>query len=109
MRLSIRAKQIAGVTAIVGVAVLVLSTLYVTRLSRVVLHESQSRAKLLTDQILQRTRQVIAADPDPLSAARTDGGVLAILQGSLFGEGVTDAQILDPNGVIVASWIPAQV
>jgi hypothetical protein len=54
MRLGIRGKQIAGVTAIVGVAVLVLSTLYVTRLSRVVLHESDSRAQLLTSAILAR-------------------------------------------------------
>jgi signal transduction histidine kinase len=109
MRVGIRTKQIAGVTAIVGVAVLVLSTLYVTRLSRVVLHESQSRAEFLISAILHRTREIIGTGADPLAAVRTDPGLLAILQSSLYGEVVTDAQILDPNGVIVASWDPTQV
>jgi signal transduction histidine kinase len=109
MRLGIRGKQIAGVTAIVGIAVLVLSTLYVTRLSRVVLHESESRAQLLTDEILHRTRAVISVDPHPLAAVRTDPGLLSILQSALYGEGVTDASILDTEGVIVASSDQTQV
>ena len=43
MRFTIRVKQIAGVTAIVGLAVVALSALYVARLADVVLHESYSR------------------------------------------------------------------
>jgi signal transduction histidine kinase len=109
MRVSIKAKQIAGVTAIVGIAVLVLSTLYVTRLSRVVLHESDSRAQLLTNAILHRTRELVVVGADPYAALRTDRGLYAILQSSLYGEGVTDASILDPSGTIVASSDEMQV
>jgi len=104
MRLGIRAKQIAGVTAIVGVAVVVLSSLYVTRLARVVLRESESRARLLARAIEHRTREIIVEGPDPYTAVRTDPGLFAILQSSLYGEGVADAAILDTNGVVVANW-----
>jgi len=104
MRLGIRAKQIAGVTAIVGVAVVVLSSLYVTRLARVVLHESESRARLLARAIEHRTREIIVEGPDPYKAVRTDPGLFAILQSTLYGEGVDDAAVLDTNGVIVANW-----
>src|SRR4051812_30940878 len=104
MRLGIRAKQIAGVTAIVGVAVVVLSALYVTRLARVVLHESDSRARFIASAIQHRTRELIVDAPDPYAAARTDPGLYSILQSSLYGEGVTDAAILDTHGVIVANW-----
>ena len=103
MRLGIRAKQIAGVTAIVGVAVVVLSSLYVTRLARVVLHESESRALLLTNAILHRARDIVIDGPDPYARVRTDPGLKAILQASLFGAGVADASILDRDGMIVAS------
>ena len=104
MRLGIRAKQIAGVTAIVGVAVVVLSSLYVTRLARVVLHESEARARLLARAIEHRTREIIVEGPDPYKAVRTDPGLFAILQSTLYGEGVDDAAVLDTNGVIVANW-----
>jgi signal transduction histidine kinase len=109
MRLGIRGKQIAGVTTIVGIAVLVLSTLYVTRLSRVVLHESDSRAQLLTSAILHRARELVGEGPDPYASVRTDRGLHAILQSSLYGEGVTDAAILDNNATIVASSDETQV
>jgi signal transduction histidine kinase len=109
MRLGIKAKQIAGVTAIVGIAVLVLSTLYVTRLSRVVLHASDSRAQLLASAALHRARELIVDGADPYAALRTDRGLYAILQSSLYGEGVTDATLLDTNGTIIASSDQTQV
>jgi signal transduction histidine kinase len=104
MRLGIRAKQIAGVTAIVGVAVVVLSSLYVTRLAHVVLTESESRARLLAQTIEHRTRELIIEGPDPYKNVRTDPGLFAILQSTLYGQGVADAAILDPDGVIIANW-----
>src|SRR4051812_771388 len=104
MRLGIRAKQIAGVTAIVGIAVLVLSSLYLTQLARVVLRESDSRARLLASAIQNRTRGLIVDAADPYAGVRTDPGLYSILQSSLYGENITDAAILDTHGVIVANW-----
>jgi len=102
MQLTIRVKQIAAVTAIVGLAVVSLSVLHVTRLARVGLHESQARGELLANAIFHRVRQVVTESPDPYLAIRTDPGLLALLQSSIYGESVTDAAITDTQGVVIA-------
>ena len=109
MQLTIRVKQIAAVTAIVGLSVVGLSVLHVTRLAQVGLHESQARGELLANAIFHRVRQLVATSPDPYSALRTDPGLLALLQSSIYGESVTDAAISDPAGIIVADSDIARV
>lgn len=109
MRLSIRAKQIAGISALVALIVIVLSGLYVTSLSRVVLHESHARGQWLSNTILHTARQVVTKSPDPYGALRSDPGIRSILESSLYGESVTGAAILDVEGVVVAHSDPAQV
>jgi signal transduction histidine kinase len=106
MRLGIRAKQIAGVTAIVGLAVVALSAFYVTRVSSVVLRESHARGQLLASAIFHRARQVVTGSVDPYAALRDDSGLRSILEASIFGESVTGASILDTRGVVVASSDP---
>ena len=103
MRLSIKAKQIAGVTAIVGVAVMALSALYVTRLASVVLKESHARAELLSNAIFHRAREVVTESQDPYMALRTDPGLRAMLESTIYGESVTGAAILDTNGTVIAA------
>src|SRR5438105_12814595 len=109
MRLGIKAKQIAAVTAIVGLAVVGLSAVHVTRLARVVLRESQARGELLANAIFHRAREVVVAGgPDDLyTALRTDPGLRAILESSVYGESVTEAAILDTQGIVRASSDPA--
>ena len=103
MRLSIKAKQIVGVTAIVGVAVVALSALYVTRLASVVLKESHARAELLSNAIFHRAREVVTESQDPYMALRTDPGLRAMLESTIYGESVTGAAILDTNGTVIAA------
>jgi signal transduction histidine kinase len=102
VRLGIKGKQIAGVTAIVGVAVVVLSALYVTRLAEVVLQESYARGLLLSNAIFHRARELVTS-PDPYAALRADPGLRAILESTIYGVSVTSASILDPSGTIIAS------
>src|SRR5688572_3770694 len=109
MRLSIRAKQIAGVTAIVGLSVVALSAFYVTRVSSVVLRESHARGQLLASAIFHRARQVVIGSVEPYAALRDDPGLRSILEASIFGESVTGASILDTRGVVVASSDPTLV
>ena len=109
MRLGIKGKQIAGVTAIVGVAIVALSALHVARLAGVVLHESEARAQLLANAILHRARDLVTGAADPYEAVRTDPGLRAILESSLYGESVTDASILNADGIIIASSDPVLV
>src|SRR5262245_34535237 len=109
MRLSIRAKQIAGVTGIVALVVVLLSALHVTRLARVGLHESEARGERLANAIFHRVREIVAASPDPYEPIRKDPGLQALLQSSIYGESVTGASILDARGEIVADSDPARV
>src|SRR5262245_54346873 len=103
MRLGIKAKQIAGVTALVVLVVVVLSALNLFRLGRIVLHESEARGELLSKAILHRAREVVVAGTDPYEALRSDPGLRAILESSIYGENVTDAAILDTTGRIIAA------
>ncbi len=109
MRIGIKAKQIAAVTAIVGLAVVALSVVHVTRLARVVLHESNARGQLLANAIFHRAREVVVINnSDPYVALRSDPGLRAILESSIYGENVTDAAILDTHGVVQAASDPTQ-
>ena len=103
MRLGIRAKQIAGVTAIVGITVIVISVLYLAQVAKVVLQESDARAKLLTQAAIHRARDLVTDGPDPYVRLRTDPGLQAILQSSLYDVGVIDASVLDPDSTVVVN------
>jgi signal transduction histidine kinase len=103
MRLTIRAKQIVGVSLIVGVVVVTLSALYVTRLSDVVLEEHDARGRLLASVIWQRAREVVRDAPDPYDALRTDPGLLSSLQSSLYSPSVVVSAVVDNGGTVVAS------
>ena len=103
MRLGIKGKQIAGVTAIVGVAVVALSGLYVTRLAQVALQESHARGQLLSDAIFHRAREIVPASQTPYAALGSDPGLRALLESAIYGESVTGAFILDTRGTVIAS------
>jgi len=103
MRLGIKGKQIAGVTAIVGVAVVALSGLYVTRLAQVALQESHARGQLLSDAIFHRAREIVPASQTPYAVLGSDPGLRAILESAIYGESVTGAFILDTRGTVIAS------
>src|SRR5687768_3192739 len=101
MRLGIRAKQIAGVTAIVGVAVVALSALHVARLADVVVGDGHERAQDLARTILHHVSQLPIDPANPYAVLRTDRGLQSILEASIYDPNVTDAAILDASGVIV--------
>ena len=57
---SIKAKQVAGVTTLVVVIVAVLSAYHLATLTRLSLQETASRGELLAQAIFQRAREVVA-------------------------------------------------
>jgi len=103
MRLGIRAKQIAGVTLIVGIFVVCLSGLYVSQLAQSVLQENEKLARLLVMQIFHRAAEVVPGAPDPYEALRSDPGIRSILDSTIYGEVITGAAILNADGVVIAS------
>ncbi len=104
MRLSIKTKQVAGVTAIVGLAVIVLSGWYLKELAQVLFAESRVRADLIARTAYQQAFNVLAAMPpgaDPNLALRNDPGLRSILESRVYAADLLYAAIVDPEGVIV--------
>jgi signal transduction histidine kinase len=108
--LSIKAKQVAGVTTLVVLVVAVLSAYHLSTLSAFLLQETASRAELLSRALFQRTREVVLEHPaDSHAALRTDGGIRSILESSIgYSENVTYAAIVDPSGIAIAHAFPAR-
>ncbi|MEP6919413.1 MAG: histidine kinase dimerization/phospho-acceptor domain-containing protein, partial [Acidobacteriota bacterium] len=102
--MSIKAKQVAGVTTIVVLIVSVLSVYHLATLADLTLRETASRGQMLAQAIFQRAREVVAqGGPDPYAALRDDGGVRSILESSMgFSRTVTYAAIVDKDGMAVA-------
>src|SRR5215467_655613 len=112
MRLSIKAKQVAGVTTIVGLAVVVLSGVYLSSLARVLLEESRGRGALLAGAIYQRARTVVdenAEGRDPEEALRSDSGLRTILESTAYDKRVTYAAIVDVEDTAIAHSDPESV
>jgi signal transduction histidine kinase len=102
MRLSIKAKQVAGVTSIVGLAVVVLSAYYLSSLARVRLEESRSRGELLANAVFHRASAVVRSGQDPVRALGTDEGLQSILESSAYSRQLTYAAIVDTEGKAIA-------
>jgi signal transduction histidine kinase len=102
--LSIKAKQVAGVTSLVVLIVAVLSGYHLATLARLNLQETGSRAELLSRLLFERASQVVATpSPDPYDALRQDGGIRAILDSSIgYSKNVSYAAIVRPSGIAVA-------
>jgi signal transduction histidine kinase len=108
MRLGIKAKQVLGVTSIVGVLVVVLSAMHLTRLAGVSLEESRARAELLSSAIFHRAREVVASGADPYTALAADPGLRSILESSLYSKNVTFAAIVDAQNNVLAHADPTR-
>jgi signal transduction histidine kinase len=108
--LSIKAKQVAGVTMMVVVIVAILSAYHLSKLSNLLLRETGDRAELLSKLVFDRAREVVGQGPkDPYEALRQDGGIRSLLQATIgYSDHVTYAAIVDPQGVAVAHAIPSR-
>ncbi|MCC7008452.1 MAG: PAS domain-containing protein [Acidobacteria bacterium] len=100
---SIKTKQVAGVTLIVGLAVVLLSGWYISSLAKVWLEETRARAELLANAITHRAFDVLlTGGGDPLELLGRDDGLKSILQASAYSENVLYAEIVDTQERIVA-------
>ena len=104
MPLSLKTKQVAGVTLMVGLAVITLGAWYLSSLAQVLLQESRARADLLSKLIYERARESVlqGVDPaDPYARLRSDPGLDSILKSSVYSKGVSYAAIVDVNNRII--------
>jgi signal transduction histidine kinase len=113
MPLSIKTKQVAGITAIVGLVVLLLGGWFLASLARVLFQESRERAELVSNLILQRAFAVVTTSgvhpDDPYGGLREDLGLRSILESSILSRGVVYAAVASVDNVAIAHNDPATV
>ena len=108
--MSIKAKQVAGVTTLVVVVVVVMSAWHMVTVTRLRLQEAQSVAQVLADSMFQRVFDVVNAGPrDPYQAIQQDGGLRTILNSGIGSAPairyVLYATVVGPDGRAVAHSI----
>ncbi len=108
MALSLRAKQVAGVTGLVFVVVAALGLYYVSSLAGLLIEETRARADLVANGIFQRTAQLASAGGDLAEAIGTDTGLRAMLQLSAYSPHAVYAAVVDRDGVAIAHSDPAR-
>ena len=107
--MSIKSRQVAGVTTLVVLIVTLLSAYHVATLARISLQETLARGELLRQAIFQRAREVVPAAKDPYAALRDDGGIRSLLQSSVaYSPNVTYAAIVNRDGRAVAHSFPSE-
>ena len=107
--MSIKAKQVAGVTTLVVLVVAALSAYHLSTLARLSLTDAAERGKMLAAAVFQRSHEVVRqAGGNPYQALREDGGVRSLLESSIgYGPSVLYAAIVDTKGVAVAHAFPS--
>jgi signal transduction histidine kinase/PAS domain-containing protein len=101
--MSIKSRQVAGVTSLVVFIVASLSAYHLATIARINMQESASRGDLLRQAIYQRAREVVPGAADPYAALQQDGGIRSLLESSVaYSRNVTYAAIVNKDGVAVA-------
>ena len=109
MRLSIKQKQVLGVTAMVAVLVTALSLLHLRNLARVLLLESRDRVEVLANAVYIQAAQVVTDPATAYDDVRNSRSVQSALEAALYSQDVIDAVLVDPTGTVIASSDPEQV
>jgi signal transduction histidine kinase len=107
--ISIKTKQVAGVTLIVGLAVVTLSVWYLSSLASVRLGETRARAEFVANGVYQRLSAVLREASDPVQAIQNDDGLRTILESSMFSDTIVYATIVDAQGIVLAGNDPDRV
>ena len=111
--MSIKAKQVAGVTTLVVLVVAGMIAVQIASLTRLRIDETKSRATTLKESMLHRAAVVVreAGTTDPYVAIRNDGGMRSILESAVTNQPETNtilyAAIVDTEGNAVAHSTPA--
>ena len=109
MRLSLKQKQVLGVTLMVALIVIALSLLHLNTTAGVLLAESRDRFELFASSVYSQAAAAITTQETAYNDVRTSKYVQSALQSALYSQDTLDASIVDPTGVVIASSDPAQV
>jgi len=106
VHLGIKAKQIGGVTLIVGLAVVGLSLLYVTFVAGTLITAASESGGFVADTVFERAKHVVSGAADPWAAIAADKGLSAIFTASYGQPNITYVTICNAGSLVVVSSIP---
>jgi len=109
MRLSLKQKQVLGVTLMVVLIVTALSLLHLITTAGVLLAESRDRFELFGSSVYTQAASAITSPDTAYGDVRSSPYVQSVLQSALYSQDIIDAFIVDPTGVVIASSDPEQV
>jgi signal transduction histidine kinase len=109
MRLSLKQKQVLGVTAMVALIVIALSLLHLSNTAGVLLAESRDRFELFGSSVYAQAAAAITTPDTAYHDVRTSKYVQSALESVLYSQDTLDASIVDPAGVVIASSDPEQI
>jgi len=109
MPLSIKQKQVLGITTIVVVIVVALSLLQIGTLVRVLLEQATARTELVSTGIFHQTRDVLVSRETAYQDIRSSPTVLSALESAMYSPEVLYAAIVDRTRTVIASNDPSQV
>ena len=107
--LSIKQKQVLGVTSIVVLVVVSLSGLQLFTLTRALLQQSRGRGELIAMTIGHSAQDVVVSEETAFQDLRRSTAVRAALEAALYSEDVVYAAIVDSSGAVVAHSDPSRV
>lgn len=108
MRISVRTKQVVGVTAIVFAVVAFLGGYYILKLGDVLITETRSRADLVAKGVLQRLTQLALAGGDLRESIRADDGLQTMLELYAYSDNMLYAAVVHRDGTVLAYSDPAR-
>ena len=109
MPLSIKQKQVLGVTTIVVMVVIGLAVLHIGTLVRVLLEQTLTRAQFVTESVTHQMRDVIASRETAYQDLRSSATVRSALEAAIYSPEVLYAAIVDRSRSVVAANDPAQI
>lgn len=102
MRVSVRTKQVVGVTAIVFAVVAFLGGYYIFRLADVLISETHSRAEMVAKGVFQRITQLTLDGGDLREKITTDAGLQNMLESAMYAPNMLYATVVHQDGTILA-------
>lgn len=100
--MSIKQKQVIGVTSIVVLVVFILSAVQLTLLTRTLLLQSRDRAELIASSIGHSASDSPLSDATAYQDLRNDLEVQNALESALYSDDVVYAAIVDLEGIVIA-------
>lgn len=109
MRLTLRAREVLAITAVVLLVVTVSTAAHLANVAQITLRSAADEGEMLARQLYHQSSRVVTASPvPPPTLLARDSGIRALLEGMIgYSHTVVYAAIVDPSSRVLAHSNPA--